>query len=45
MATGETVIVAIQAWNERKRHLMKPAHIEVAWLHLVEQGWIQAGGQ
>ncbi len=36
-------IAAIQAWNERKRHLMKPAHIEVAWLHLVDQGWIQAG--
>ena len=34
-------ITAVQAWNERKHHLMKPAHIEVAWLHLVEQGWIQ----
>lgn len=32
-------IAAIQAWNTRKRHLMKPAHIETAWNHLVEQGW------
>ncbi|MDO9425154.1 MAG: macro domain-containing protein [Methylobacter sp.] len=38
-------IAAIQTWNDRKRHLMKPAHIEVAWLHLVNQGWIQASGQ
>jgi len=35
-------ITAIHAWNERKRHLMKPAHIEVAWLHLVTLGWVQA---
>jgi len=38
-------IAAIETWNERKRHLMKPAHIEVAWLHLVDQGWIQTSGQ
>lgn len=38
-------IAAIQTWNDRKRHLMKPAHIEVAWLHLVNQGWIQSSGQ
>ncbi len=37
-------IAAVQAWSERKHHLMKPAHIEVAWFHLVAQGWIQAGG-
>ena len=33
-------INAVQAWNERKRNLMKPEHINVAWLHLVNQGWI-----
>lgn len=38
-------IAAVQSWSERKRHLMKPAHIEVAWFHLVGQGWIQAGRQ
>jgi hypothetical protein len=38
-------IAAIQEWNKRKQHLMKPAHIEVAWHHLVDQGWIQASGQ
>jgi O-acetyl-ADP-ribose deacetylase (regulator of RNase III) len=33
-------IAAIHTWNDRKRHLMKPAHIEVAWQQLVAQGWI-----
>ncbi|MFI3184742.1 MAG: macro domain-containing protein [Methylococcaceae bacterium] len=33
-------IPAIQAWNERKRHLMKPAHIEVAWQQLATYGWV-----
>jgi len=31
----------IQAWNERKRHLMKPAHIDVAWQQLSELGRIK----
>lgn len=43
--TPMKAIKAVQAWNERKYHLMKPAHIEVAWLHLVDQGWIQASRQ
>lgn len=30
----------IQAWNKRKRHLMQPAHIEIAWQQLTELGWI-----
>ncbi len=35
----EKAITAIQAWNERKRQVIKPAHIEVAWLHLLTLGW------
>lgn len=31
----------IQAWNKRKRQLMQPAHIEVAWQQLTELGWIK----
>ena len=31
----------IQTWNKRKRQLMKPAHIEVAWQQLTELGWIK----
>lgn len=33
-------ITAIHAWNARKRHLMKPAHIEVAWQQLATYGWV-----
>jgi uncharacterized protein YwgA len=31
----------IQAWNTRKRQLMQPAPIEVAWQQLTELGWIK----
>ena len=34
-------IEAIQTWSERKRQLMNPAHIKVAWHHLVDKGWIR----
>jgi O-acetyl-ADP-ribose deacetylase (regulator of RNase III) len=28
------------AWSERKRSLLQPKHIEVAWNHLRNQGWL-----
>ena len=31
---------AVRNWNERKRTLMQPAHVEIAWGRLVEEGWI-----
>lgn len=31
---------AVRAWNERKRELMQPAHVEIAWNRLVDEGWI-----
>jgi len=31
----------IHTWNARKRHLIKPGHIEVAWRQLTELGWIK----
>jgi O-acetyl-ADP-ribose deacetylase (regulator of RNase III) len=37
----EQALEFIRAWNARKRHLMKPAHIEVAWQQLAELGWIK----
>lgn len=33
-------IVAVQAWNTRKRNIMPPEHIEIAWQHLRTLGWI-----
>jgi uncharacterized protein YwgA len=35
-------VTKVHAWNERKRHLMQPAHISVAWQQLCELGWITA---
>lgn len=35
-------IVAIHAWNDRKRQLMRPEHITAAWRRLHEQGWLGA---
>ena len=32
---------AIQAWNERKKALMTPQHVEAAWNRLQQSGWIQ----
>ena len=33
-------IEAVQAWNARKKKLLKPDHIRVAWYHLHETGWV-----
>lgn len=32
---------AIQIWNDRKKALMTPQHIEAAWGRLKQNGWIQ----
>jgi len=34
---------AVQNWNERKRTLMQPAHVEIAWKRLADEGWIRTG--
>jgi hypothetical protein len=36
----ESVIRAVHLWNDRKRRIMKPDHIHVAWNRLQEQGWL-----
>jgi O-acetyl-ADP-ribose deacetylase (regulator of RNase III) len=37
----DSVIQAVQSWNEGKRRTMKPEHIRIAWKRLREQGWIE----
>ena len=37
---SESAIDAVMAWNNRKRMMFKPAHINVAWEHLKHQGWL-----
>jgi hypothetical protein len=36
---------AIHGWNERKRQLMQPAHVEIAWNRLVDEGWISVSSR
>jgi O-acetyl-ADP-ribose deacetylase (regulator of RNase III) len=36
----DDAIIAIRAWNERKRSLMTPEHVASAWQHLEQEGWL-----
>jgi O-acetyl-ADP-ribose deacetylase (regulator of RNase III) len=35
----ESVTQALQVWNPRKRDIMKPEHVAIAWNRLQELGW------
>lgn len=35
-------VTAVHAWNDRKRHLMRPEHIASAWRRLTDEGWLVA---
>lgn len=39
-ADPEAAIRAVHAWSSRKKQLMKPNHIKIAWSRLKEKGWI-----
>jgi O-acetyl-ADP-ribose deacetylase (regulator of RNase III) len=36
----ETTIGAVHGWNARKKQLMSPDHIRLAWDHLEKQAWL-----
>lgn len=36
---------AVHGWNERKRQLMQPAHVEIAWKRLLDEGWISVSNR
>lgn len=38
---AERAIAEIHAWNDRKRRLMKPEHVRLAWEWLNDKGWLQ----
>ncbi len=40
----DAVVEAVHAWNARKRKIMRPEHIHVAWNRLCDLGWL-AGQQ
>jgi hypothetical protein len=35
----QEAVRAVLNWNERKRKLIKPAHIEAAWQRLSHENW------
>lgn len=39
-STLSECINCIQNWNQRKKELMTPRYIEIAWNHLKSEGWI-----
>lgn len=40
-ANSNEALRAIQEWNERKKVLMSPLHVQAAWNRLLKAGWIQ----
>jgi hypothetical protein len=36
----EKAVAEVQNWNDRKRHVLKPEHLRLAWQRLHDQGWI-----
>jgi len=40
VTSAEEAIKGMANWNERKRKMFKPEHIEIAWNRLCAQGWL-----
>ncbi len=36
----ESAVASVHGWNDRKRRMMKPEHIKVAWRRLKSQDWV-----
>lgn len=36
----ESAVTAVQAWSARKKRVLKPQHIRVAWERLQQSGWL-----
>lgn len=43
--TLDEVVSKVQAWNGRKRRVMKPAHLRVTLARLQDEGWLPASVQ
>jgi len=40
VTSADQALVAVHAWNDRKRRVLRPQHVAIAWERLVSQGWI-----
>jgi len=38
--TADEAVAAVQAWNDRKRRILRPQHVVIAWDRLKNQGWL-----
>ena len=36
----DAAVVAVQRWSSRKKRVLKPQHIKVAWERLAQRGWL-----
>jgi O-acetyl-ADP-ribose deacetylase (regulator of RNase III) len=41
-ANADACVRGCHAWNPRKRRILRPAHIKLAWARLHELGWLNA---
>jgi O-acetyl-ADP-ribose deacetylase (regulator of RNase III) len=41
-ASFDKIVESVHGWNERKRQIMKPAHIKAAYDRLIAENWIKA---
>jgi hypothetical protein len=41
VGTADDAARAVHAWNDRKKQMFSAAHIRIAWLQLVDEGWIK----
>lgn len=42
--SASQAIAAIRRWDERKRQMFRPEHIQIAWKRLEEQSWVLPNG-
>lgn len=40
----DEAIQAVHRWNDRKRRMLQPAHIRVAWERLKKEDWLEVAG-
>lgn len=40
VADASTALTAIQQWSQGKRARLRSEHVQIAWEHLAEQGWL-----
>jgi hypothetical protein len=38
----EAIRARVESWNQRKKAMMKPQHIQKAYSRLEQQGWVAA---